>query len=375
MISPVKGRRISVLLPDLRPGGAERLHVNLARDWVERGLDVDFVLRNAVGELLDELPIGVRVVDLAVPRVRGLLRPLTRYLRREKPNGLLAAMWPLTVIAPVAGRMSGFRGRVVISEHSPLSVAYASKGLLHRVLLRSSQWFAYGLADACVAVSCGVADDLAALSGRPRQRFEVIGNPVALGGAINACPAPAALAGVARPLFLTVGSLKAVKRHDRLIDAFALVASRVGGTLCILGEGAERASLEAQVKSLGLKGRVLLPGYSANVGAWYAGADQFVLSSDYEGFGNVLVEAMEYGLPIVSTDCVSGPREVLHGGAFGRLVPVNDPSALADAMVDMLRTPINKPALLARAREFSVDVVSARYLDVLMPGWWGKETA
>jgi glycosyltransferase involved in cell wall biosynthesis len=370
-----KRRRISVLLPDLRPGGAERLHVNLAHDWIERGLDVDFVLRNGVGELLGELPTGVRIVDLAVPRVRRLMRPLVRYLRQEKPNALLAAMWPLTVMAPIAGRMAGIRGRVVVSEHSPLSIAYASKGLLHGVLLRSTQWLGYGLADARVAVSSGVADDLAAKSSLPRHRFEVIGNPVALGGATNAAPAPAALAGVARPLFLTVGSLKAVKRHDRLIDAFALVVSRVGGTLCIVGEGVERASLEAQVNSLGLQGRVLLPGYSSNVGPWYADADQFVLSSDYEGFGNVLVEAMEYGLPIVSTDCVSGPSEVLRGGEFGRLVPVNDTRALADAMVDMLRTPINKPALLARALEFSVDVVSARYLDVLMPGWRGEETA
>jgi glycosyltransferase involved in cell wall biosynthesis len=369
------GRRVSILLPDLRAGGAERLHVNLARDWLGHGFQVDFVVRNAVGELLDQLPAGARVVDLQVARVRGLLGPLVRYLRREKPDALLAAMWPLTVVAPMAAKIAGFRGRVVVSEHSPLSIAYGSRGPLHRTLLRISQWVCYPLADARVAVSSGVADDVAALSGRSRKSFEVIGNPAALGGAGSAEAVPAALVGVARPVFLTVGSLKAVKRHDRLITAFSLVAPKVGGTLCILGEGSERGALEAQVAALGLQGKVLLPGYSPQVAPWYANADEFVLSSDYEGFGNVLVEALEHGLPIVSTDCVSGPAEVLAGGEFGRLVRLNDTQALADAMMDMLGAAIDKAALQARAREFSIDVVSARYLDVLLPGWRAGEPA
>jgi glycosyltransferase involved in cell wall biosynthesis len=367
------GRRVAILLPDLRAGGAERLHVNLARDWLGHGFQVDFVVRNAVGELLDQLPAGARVVDLQVARVRGLLGPLVRYLRRERPDALLAAMWPLTVVAPMAARVADFRGRVVVSEHSPLSIAYGSKGALHRAVMRMTQWVCYPLANARVAVSSGVADDLATLSGRPRKSFDVIGNPAALGGAGIAEGVPVALVAAARPVFLTVGNLKYVKRHDRLINAFSLVAPRVGGTLCILGEGSERGSLEAQIASLGLQGRVLLPGYSPQVAPWYANADVFVLSSDYEGFGNVLVEALEHGLPIVSTDCVSGPAEVLAGGEFGRLVPVDDTQALADAMVDMLGAAIDKAALQARAREFSIETVSARYLDVLMPGWRAGE--
>jgi glycosyltransferase involved in cell wall biosynthesis len=371
----LEGRKVSILLPDLRGGGAERLHVNLARDWLGHGCQVDFVVRNAVGELLDQLPAGARVVDLEVARVRGVLSPLVRYLRREKPDALLAAMWPLTVVAPMAAKIAGFRGRVVVSEHSPLSIAYGSRGAWHRAFLRVSQWVGYPLADARVAVSSGVADDLAALSWRPRKRFDVIGNPAALGGAGGDEDVPDALVGAARPVFLTVGNLKAVKRHDRLINAFSLVAPRVGGTLCIVGEGSERGALEALVASLGLQGKVLLPGYSPQVGPWYANADEFVLSSDYEGFGNVLVEAMEHGLPIVSTDFVSGPAEVLAGGEFGRLVPVGDTHGLADAMVDMLGAAIDKAALQARAREFSIDVASAHYLDVLMPGWRAREPA
>jgi glycosyltransferase involved in cell wall biosynthesis len=336
---------------------------------------VDFVVRNAMGELLDQLPAGARVIDLGVARVRRLLGPLVRYLWREKPEALLAAMWPLTVVAPLAAKLAGFRGRVVISEHSPLSIAYAPKGCLHRAVLRSSQWAVYPLAHARVAVSSGVADDLSALSRRARSSFEVIGNPAALGGADNAYQVPAALVGAARPVFLTVGSLKAVKRHDRLIDAFSRVFPKVGGTLCIVGEGPERAAIDEQIAALGLQGKVLLAGYSPQVAAWYANADEFVLSSDYEGFGNVLVEAMEHALPIVSTDCVSGPSEVLAGGRFGRLVPVEDTQALADAMVEMITAPIDSAALRARAREFSVDTVSERYLDLLLPVWRAGETA
>ncbi|MAL03694.1 MAG: hypothetical protein CL625_05400 [Arenimonas sp.] len=141
------------------------------------------------------------------------------------------------------------------------------------------------------------------------------------------------------------------------------------GTLVVLGEGPERESLESLIAVLRLQGRVVLPGYVAEPAGWYAHANLFVLPSDYEGFGNVLVEAMEHGLPIVSTDCVAGPAEVLANGRFGTLVPTGDASALAGAMRDALQAPVDRDALKARAAEFAVDVVADNYLDVLFPGW------
>lgn len=360
--------RVAVLLPDLRPGGAERLHVGLAHEWSARGLGVDFVVRRAQGELLGQLPVGTRIVDLHASRVRNAWLPLARYLRRESPTALLAAMWPLTSIAPLAAGIARFKGRVAVSEHSPLSIAYAGKGALHRLGLCASTAFGYRLADVRIGVSSGVADDMAQLSGMSRERFNVIHNPAASGHAHGRHERPVALAGVRGPVILTVGTLKRVKRHDLLLDAFARIAPAIDATLCILGEGAERAALESQVRALGLQDRVLLPGYAADPAPWYAHADLFVLSSDYEGFGNVIVEALEQGVPVVSTDCPSGPREILCDGQYGSLVPVGDADALAQAMLAALSAPHDGDALKRRARDFAVDRIAGQYLQLLLPG-------
>ncbi len=364
-------RRVAVLLPDLRPGGAERLHLVLAFEWLRRGIAVDFVLRQARGELLEQLPDGVRVVDLQAARVRHAFSPLRRYLRTSKTGALLAAMWPLTTIAPLAARSAGYKGRVVISEHAPQSLSYADRGALHNTLMKATMRVGYRLADARVGVSSGVADDMARLSGMDRARFNVIHNPAATGQVVEAGYAvPAALAGRTGPILLTVGTLKAVKRHDLLVRAFARMR-RTDTTLCILGEGQERAGLETLIGSLGLQDRVLLAGYQADPAPWYAHADLFVLSSDHEGFGNVIVEALEHGLPVVSTNCPTGPHEILEDGKYGTLVPVGDVDALARAMDEALSASHDREQLKRRARDFSVDKAADAYLDLLLPDWRG----
>lgn len=365
--------RIAVLLPDLRPGGAERLHLALASEWLRRGIAVDFVLRQARGELLEALPSGVRVVDLQALRVRHAFVPLQLYLRTSQAGALLAAMWPLTTIAPLAARSAGYKGRVVISEHAPQSLSYADRGALHNTLMKATMRVGYRLADARVGVSSGVADDMARLSGMDRSRFNVVHNPAATGQVVEAGYAvPPALAGRGGPILLTVGTLKAVKRHDLLVRAFAKLP-RTDATLCILGEGQERASLETLIGSLGLQDRVLLAGYQADPAPWYAHTDLFVLSSDYEGFGNVIVEALEHGLPVVSTNCPTGPHEILEDGKYGTLVPVGDVGALARAMDEALSGNHDREQLKRRARDFSVDKAADAYLDLLLPDWRARQ--
>lgn len=362
-------RKIAVFLPDLRPGGAERMHVQMAREWLARGVGVDLVLCQAQGELLAQLPTGATVVDLQAARVRSSLLPLLHYLRHQRPGALVAAMWPLTVVAPLAARLISFSGTVVVSEHAPLAIAYAGQGGLHRLSLRASMALGYRLADVRIGVSSGVADDMAKLASMPRGRISRVHNPAASSDARTGHSRPGPLADVQGLLILTVGTLKSVKRHDLLLDAFARIAPTTDATLCILGEGQERVELEAQVRKLGLQGRVLVPGYASDPTPWYAHADLFVLSSDYEGFGNVIVEALEHGVPVVSTDCPSGPREILEDGKYGTLVPVGDADALAQAMLASLRATHDHAALKARARDFAVDKVADQYLDHLLPGW------
>lgn len=362
-------RKIAVFLPDLRPGGAERMRVQMAHEWLARGVGVDFVLCQAQGELLTQLPAGARVVDLQATRVRSSMLPLLHYLRHERPEALVAAMWPLTVVAPLAAKLVSFGGAVVVSEHEPLAIAYAGQGGLHRLSLRASMALGYRLADARIGVSSGVAEDMAKLAWMPRGKVCVVHNPAAGREGRKSQSRPGPLTDVKGPLILTVGTLKRVKRHDVLLDAFARIAPATDATLCILGEGQNRVELEAQVSRLGLQGRVLLPGYASDPYPWYAHAGLFVLSSDHEGFGNVIVEALEHGVPVVSTDCPSGPREILQGGKHGTLVPVGDVDALAQAMRDALQSTHDHAALQARARDFAVDKIADEYLDHLLPGW------
>lgn len=359
---------IAILLPDLRGGGAERLHVHLAEAWLARGYDVEFILLQQRGELLGALPKGVRLVNLSAPRLRDALWPLRAYLRQRQPTVVLAAMWPLTVITSMAAILAGIGTRCVLSEHAVLSQAYRHKGRAHRLLMRLSMALCYRLADVRITVSAGVAADLATLSGIGQDGFRVIYNPAAVGADFNPDEQdPPELTGIVTPLILAVGTLKAVKNYPLLIAAFARLLRLQEATLCILGEGELRSDLEQCIAEHGLQGRVLLPGFRLDTGPWYRQADLFVLSSRHEGFGNVIVEALEQGVPVVSTDCPSGPREILCDGKYGRLVPVEDIDAMAEAMRRALSEVPDRELLRARARDFSVERIADQYLDVMLP--------
>jgi glycosyltransferase involved in cell wall biosynthesis len=203
-------------------------------------------------------------------------------------------------------------------------------------------------------VSEGAARDLVALSGLRRDKFDVIYNPVVppenMPAASQECRSLWPDGGAR---ILTVGSLKGAKNHALLIRAFANVARRQKASLLILGEGPLRGDLDALASELDVADRVTMPGFAIDPWPIYASADLFVLSSDYEGYPLVLLEAMFAGLTIVSTDCRSGPGEILDGGLYGRLVPVGKPDALAEAIVHAIDNPISPNALKKRANELS----------------------
>jgi len=339
------------LLPDAGAGGAERLTLDLMHGFVARGARVDLVLQQAVGEFLGMIPAGVRVIDLAAPRLRSAWRPLRGYLQQERPDALLAAMWPLTTVAMAAAAGLRQRPRMVLSDHCALREQYAGQA---RTLaaMKLTIPLSYRRADAVIAVSQALAKDLAQIAAMPPERVTAVCNPV---------PQPlrsgtqADWGARSGPRVLGVGSLKAQKNFALLIRAFARLDPALEATLAIVGEGTERTALEALVTELGLTGRVLLPGFTTTPGDWYESANLFALSSDYEGFGNVLVEAMHCGLSVVATDCPHGPAEVLGNGRWGRLVPVGDAAALAGAIDACLATPLDPAVQRARAAEFSVE--------------------
>jgi glycosyltransferase involved in cell wall biosynthesis len=358
--------RLAFLLPHLRGGGAERVALRLIEDFVAQGYAVDLLVMEMYGELLPLLPPSVRVIDLKAPRIRDVMKPLVRYLRAERPLGIQIFMWPLTVVGVLAHRLARSRARLVLSDHTTLSRQYAHLSPLSARVMRQSISWTYPRADARVIVSRDAARDLAALSGIPLASIDVIYNPIAAPRvepeAVRAVE-ESWPAGASR--ILTVGSLTAAKNHQLLIEAFARLCERRPATLVILGDGPLREASAAQALAAGVADQVRMPGFVGDPAAHYATADLFVLSSDYEGYPLVLVEAMHSGLGIVSTDCESGPREILDNGAYGRLVPCRDPAALAQAMADALDRPVNPVALQQRAEALSGQDTSDRYLRLM----------
>jgi len=353
---------VSLLLPDLGGGGAERVALTLANAFAARGQRVELLLMRRSGALLPLLRPEVEVVDLAAPKIRAVPPRLARHLRRSRPRALLVFMWPLTVAAVLARTLARTDTRLVLSDHSTLSRQYGSPR--SQRLLRWTVRAFYPRAEVRAIVSEDAADDLARLTGLPRASITVLHNPLAL----PPLPLPRSTRaeqdwrGTGRRI-LTVGSLKPEKQHDCLLRAFARLPG--SPSLMILGGGDLLASLEALAEELGIADRVAFPGFTADPWPHYASADLFVLSSRFEGLPLVLVEALHAGLPVVSTDCRSGPREILADGAFGALVPPGDEAALAAAMEAALQRPHDPEPGRRRAQLLGGEQPLCRFAEVL----------
>ena len=358
--------RLALLIPDLRCGGLERLCLDLARQWLNIGYRVDLLVLQQRGELLGQIPNGVRLIDLRVARLRQLFLPLFLYLRNDPPDLLWAHLWPLTSVAVLPWLAAGRPCPLWLAEHTTLSLSALHELHLSRWLVRLVLILTYPFATGLTAVSDGVASDLIDL-GAPDTNLAVIPNPAAVGRSAQ----PMGIHEIAslwgsEPVFklLSVGSLKAQKNHALLLQAVALLPDAFAFQLVILGDGPLRHSLEQRIRQLGLQARVRLLGFVGDPTPWYRSADLFVLSSSWEGFGNVLVEAMECGLPVVSTDCPSGPAEILDHGRFGSLVEPDNPAVLAQAIQQALLTPVDRDALISRSKDYACNMIAKRYLDV-----------
>jgi glycosyltransferase involved in cell wall biosynthesis len=358
---------IAILLPDLRGGGAERVMIDLAREFAQLGHSVEFVLMQATGDFLPEAQRHFAVHDLATSRTRRVAGRLARYLRDRKPDAVIANMWPLTSAAVIGKALSRQSCRLLLVEHNTLTRQYASWGSLHALFMSASMSATYRFADRIAAVSEGSAIDTARLARLPSGRLTVLHNPIpqrpmpspearAMADTLWACPPGQRV--------LTVGSLKDQKNHSLLLSAFAAM-SRRDARLMLLGKGENEAGLRALASDIGIADRVIFAGFHADPSPFYATADLFALSSDYEGLPTVLIEALSFGVPVVSTDCPSGPSEILQGGRFGTLVPVGDAQALARAMDDALAAPAHGEALIRRAADFAPEIAARKYLDLL----------
>jgi glycosyltransferase involved in cell wall biosynthesis len=369
---------IAIVLQHPCWGGVERVYLNLARHWAHAGYSVDVVFSCAEGPLAADFRACARVVDLGNVLMKLHRREryavldypkVKRYIETVKPRSVLAAKSTSNYCVARAKKELDYPGNVVVSHH--IDVA-AGMGNLSRTQRAVAGWLEsyYPHADSAVGVCQSVSDGLLGM-GLPPGKVHTIYNPAATDELFRLADEPPVhkwLSPKSANVILGAGRLTAQKDFATLVRAFGMVLdSRPDCRLVIVGEGPDRSSLESLVRGLGLTERVDLPGYASNPYSYMKNADLYVMSSSYEGFGMTLVEALALGTPVVSTDCPSGPAEVLCEGKYGALVPVGDSRALAVAMVDALTNPRTTAEQVSWAKKtFSVESAGDSYLTLLL---------
>ena len=348
-------KSIAFFMHDLAGGGVERMRLALAREFITRGYSVHLVVVSATGPLLKDVPAGVNIVDLASDRVSGVTLKFRRWVCQVRPAIVVSSLDHNNIVALLAFTLCRSTSRLIICQHNTLS-SELRLGWRYR-LVPMLYWLLKGMADGVVAVSNGVAEDLTNIAGIARNRITVIPNPV-----INYEAVPITGADVPHPwfkdtevpVFVFAGRLVAQKDPLMLIDAFTRRLAFGPARLVILGDGVLRSDTLIAVENAGIRTSVLFTGFVKQPLQWIIHAEALLLTSRYEGFGNVIVEALACGTPVVSMDCPHGPSEILAGGRFGILVRPGDTDGFARAMMEGLRKRFPSDELRARGREFTV---------------------
>jgi len=360
--------RIGVFVSFSGTGGVERMVLNLCEGLVALGCWVDLLQVKAHSKHLEQLPALVHVRKLNANHTLTSLPALIRYLKTEHPDALLAAKDRANQVAVLAKKVAGVPTRIVVRMGTTVSAALAGKNRWRKLFWYLPMRLIYRNADAVVAVSQGVAQDMARITGRKASDIVVIRNPVITPRIFRLAREPVPHPWLVKgnvPVIVGIGRLTRQKDFPTLIRAFATVRSKLLCRLIILGEGKDRDDLEQLAMRLSQSEHIAMPGFVDNPYAYLKGAAMFVLSSAWEGSPNALTEALALGVPVVATNCPSGPCEILKDGAIGRLVPVGDPDALAEAMLATLSDPPDETLLKSAVREYTVEFSSRRYLELL----------
>ncbi len=357
--------------PGRTQGGLEVVVTHIANALRKKGNRVDMLVMPPKGEnpVPPGLEEGIRVFNLKSKHKLVGLFTLSNYLRQQQPEVLMAAGHRSNMLALRTSRLLRQPPPVVLGVHNTLSRQMSQfnplKRLLRTLVIRRS----YPRSKAVIAVSQGVAEDLQNHFHLPPGLIHTIHNPVVTDDLLRSAQEPLChpwFEEESPPVIVSVGRLRPQKDYTTLIKAFHIVQKQRMCRLLILGEGVERPILEAQIEELGLQEHVQLPGFVANPLPYMKNAALFVLSSCFEGLPTVLIEALATGVPIVSTDCPSGPREILADGRYGPLVPVGDVQALAAAMLERLDAPRESEQLMAAAqRRFDVERAATLYAALL----------
>ena len=355
---------IVFFLPDLRGGGAEKAVVRIIRALSARNIKSELLLLNAEGVYFEELPDSYPITSLNAGNLRFYLNylfafpKLVSFLRKRRIGVVISNLSHLNVMLLFARVLCREGVKIIAVEHNNFSTVIGNTSKLSPKFLPPLMRWLYPKADFIVGVSQGVIDDLKRVLRFDSEKFRVIYNPIVDEALLKKAEEPLDHPWFQEgepPVILAAGRLHIQKDFPTLLRAFALVGKKIPSRLVILGEGEKRKELENLAQELGIREYLDLPGFVENPYKYMKRATVFVLSSQWEGFGNVLVEAMACGCPVVATDCPSGPREILAGGEYGILVPPKDPEKLAQGILQVLENPDLQRELSERGKQRALD--------------------
>ncbi|MCL7939444.1 glycosyltransferase [Halomonas sp. ATCH28] len=343
--------------------------INLSREFVEAGHDVDFLLGSREGDYLDSVPDSCEVIFPEQPGASHWRNSIISYIDQRQPFVLLGMMEGASIIAIQASRRSKGKVPVVarIPNHFSTHCRESPRWKERYLMPLAARWY-LPKAKRVVAISEGVKEDVISTAGLKKNKAVTIYNP-----AFECSPKAGQYRRVHSWLdsksswisVVTAGRLSAQKQQDVLLKAIALANLTADTRLVILGQGECEEALRLEIHQLDIADKVDLVGFVNNPLDYFAQADVFALSSAWEGFGNVLVEALGVGATVVSTDCPSGPSEILAKGHFGQLVPVGDSQAMADAILRAKEHPVDPAALAEHLKQFEAQTVARQYLRVM----------
>ncbi|MCB9991209.1 MAG: glycosyltransferase [Rhodospirillales bacterium] len=360
---------IAFFIPDFKGGGAQRMIVNMANEFARRDHNTTLLLLNRDGPYQDKVSHNVKITSFEKDRAFKAFFRLRRYLKENRPDVVISALFHVNVLLVLA-RLSlpGLNTKIIVTERNHFSMRVKNSDRALDKLFPPLVFLLYRFADKVIGISKGVADDIRQSARLPEDKVDWIHNPVVTADTLEelkkTIKKPWFEHGT-EPVIVTSGRLVPQKDYETLFRAMAELVKTRKARLLILGTGPLREKLGEFARDLNIREYIHFAGFVENPLPYMKKADLFVMSSHWEGFCNVIVEALLCGLPIVATDCPSGPAEILDNGTYGTLVPVGDYEALAAAMAAALDAGHDPKRQKRRAMDFTVEHICNQYLNVI----------
>jgi len=361
--------KVLFILQDFARGGAERVFVNIANGLFDMGISVKFIVGKKTGTYIEFLNPAIKITEINTDNLLQALKALPKILVNEEYTHIFTASDKFSVAAVVIKKLFRLKSKIIPTLHYDLPYQISILPLLNQLYLTLTNRFIISKADTIVAVSNGVRKGFQKIAKRNVEQLITIYNPVFNEGILNA-----SCESVEEQIFfnnyktlISIGKLTNIpKNQELLIKAFYILCKTQNNLqLIFLGEGGDKDRYIELTKNLGVADKVHFLGFKTNPYKYIVQSDLLVLSSDTEGFGNVIVEALALGVNVVSTDCPSGPKEILENGKYGFLSPVNDPIKLAEAIEKALKHPIDSNILKCYAQKFSSSNIIEKYFKLL----------